>query len=174
MKVPKLTAAYKARRVNFAKRYKDIDKPRVIFSDESPFKFFYVPNSMNNVVCGSQEHEIPRARQLKFSPSVLVLGGMTARGLTRLHIIPDKTSVNATYYINEILEKEVKPALRRTKTCTDLTETKLFATNREGLFQQEGAHAHTSKTSIEWLNTNIAGFISPKDWPPNSAGLITD
>ena len=60
----------------------------------------------------------------KFNPSVLVWGGMTARGLTPLHIIPDKTSVNATYYINEILEKEVKPAFRRTKTCTDLTETK--------------------------------------------------
>jgi transposase len=41
MKVPKLTAAYKTRRVNFAKRYKDIDWSRVMFSDESPFKLFY-------------------------------------------------------------------------------------------------------------------------------------
>jgi len=171
MKVPKLTAAYKTRRVNFAKKYKGIDWSRVMFSDESPFKLFYVPNSKNDVVWGSQEHDVPRAPQLKFSPSVLVWGGMTARGLTRLHIIPNKTSVNATYYINEILEKEVKPAFRRTKTCTDLTETKLFATNREGLFQQDGARAHTSKTTIEWLDTNIAGFISPMDWPPNSPDL---
>ena len=28
-----------------------------------------------------------------------------------------------------------------------------------------------SKTTIEWLDTNIAGFISPMDWPPNSPDL---
>ena len=61
MKVPKLTAAYRTRRVNFAKQHKDIDWSRVMFSDESPFKLFYVPNSKNDVVWGSQEHDVPRA-----------------------------------------------------------------------------------------------------------------
>jgi hypothetical protein len=170
-KVPKLTAAYKVRRVNFAKKFKDIDWSRVMFTDESPFKLYYVPNSKNDVVWGSQESSVPCAPQVKFSPSVLVWGGITALGLTKLHIIPNKTSVNSTYYINEILEKEVKPAFQRTVVDSDLTATKLFHKNSEGLFQQDGARAHTSRASIEWLNTNINGYISPEDWPPNSPDL---
>ena len=86
---------------------------------------------------------------MKFSPSVLVWGGITARGLTRLHIILDKTSVDSSYYIGNILEKGVKPAFRRIKTCSDLTETKLFVKNQDGIFQQDGAGAHTSKSSLE-------------------------
>lgn len=170
-KVPKLTGAYKVRRVSFAKKFKDMDWSRVMFTDESPFKLYYIPNSKNDVVWGSQESCVPRAPQAKFSPSVLVWGGMTARGLTKLHIIPNKTSVNSKYYINEILEKEVKPAFQRKTVCTDLTSTKLFNINNEGLFQQDGARAHTSKASVDWLNTNINGYISPDDWPPNSPDL---
>ena len=170
-KVPKLTGAYKVCRVNFAKKFKDIDWSRVMFTDESPFKLYYVPNSKNDVVWGSQESSVPCAPQVKFSPSVLVWGGISSLGLTKLHIIPNKTSVNSTYYINEILEKEVKPAFQRTVVCSDLTATKLFHNNSEGLFQQDGARAHTSRASLEWLNTNINGYISPEDWPPNSPDL---
>ena len=170
-KVPKLTGAYKVRRVNFAKKFKDIDWSRVMFTDESPFKLYNVPNSKNDVVWGSQESSAPCAPQVKFSPSVLVWGGISSLGLTKLHIIPNKTSVNSTYYINEILEKEVKPAFQRTVVCSDLTATKLFHNNSEGLFQQDGARAHTSRASLEWLNTNINGYISPEDWPPNSPDL---
>ena len=125
-----------------------------MFTDESPFKLYYVLNSKNDVVC---------APQVKFRPSVLVWGGMTSLGLTKLHIIPNKTSVNSTYYINEILEKEVKPAFQRTVVCAELTATKMFHNNGEGLFQQDGARAHTSRASVVWLNTNINGYISPED-----------
>ena len=58
-KVPKLTDAYKVRRVNFAKKFKDIDWSRVMFSDESPFKLYLVPNSKNDVVWGSRESSVP-------------------------------------------------------------------------------------------------------------------
>jgi len=109
-------------------------------------------------VWGSQEHSVPRAQQVKFRPSLLVLGGTTARGLTKLHIIPQKTSVDSNYYISEILEKEVKSAFSRTKISTDLTATKLFSRNCDGLFQQDGALAHTSRATITWLDKNIGQF----------------
>src|SRR6218665_2508031 len=82
-------------------------------------------------------------------------------GLTKLHIIPNKTSVTSSYYINEILEKDVKPAFQRTSVCAQLIATKMFHNNGEGFFQQDGARAHTSKASVEWLNKNITGYISP-------------
>jgi len=40
-------------------------------------------------------------------------------------------------------------------THTDLTATKLFSCNRERMLQQDGAHAHTSKATIAWLDANI-------------------
>ena len=46
-------------------------------------------------------------------------------------------NVNSHYYIHEILEKEVKPAFSRMQTSTDLTATKLFSRNCEGMFQQD-------------------------------------
>jgi len=64
-------------------------------------------------------------------------------------------NVNSNYYIHDIIEKEVKPAFSGSAACmqtsTDLTATKLFSRNREqreGMFQQDGARAHTSKATI--------------------------
>jgi len=38
---------------------------------------------------------------------------MTGCGLTGLHFIPQGETLTASYFINNILEKEVKPLLRR-------------------------------------------------------------
>jgi len=56
-------------------------------------------------------------------------------------------------------------------TSTDLTATKLFSRNREGMFQQDGSRAHTSKATIAWLDANIKHYIPPEDWSPNSPDL---
>jgi len=80
---------------------------------------------------------------MKFSPTVLVWEGITARGLTKLHIIPQKTSVDSSYYVSEILEKEEKPL--------SATATKLFSSNCDGCFQQDGASTHTSNAPVTWL-----------------------
>ena len=56
-------------------------------------------------------------------------------------------------------------------TKSDLTATKLFSRNREGMFQQHGARAHTSKATIARLDANTKHYIPPEDWPPNSPDL---
>jgi len=58
-----------------------------------------------------------------------------------------------------------------TSQHSDVTHKELFSRNREGLFQQDGARAHTSKATIAWLDANIKHYISPEDWPPNSPDL---
>ena len=58
-----------------------------------------------------------------------------------------------------------------TSQHSDVTATKLFSRNREGLFQQDGARAHTSKATIAWLDANIKHYIPAEDWPPNSPDL---
>jgi len=58
-----------------------------------------------------------------------------------------------------------------TSQHSDVTHKKLFSRNSEGLFQQNGARAHTSKATIAWLDANVKHYIPPEDWPPNSPDL---
>lgn len=171
-KSPLLTEVQKKKRLLFAREHrhwKFEEWSNVMFSDESPYQLFYVPNSRNDTVWGSQEENVPIASQVKFSPSVLVWGGMTAAGLTRLHFVPQHTSINSEYYISNILKKELKPVYDRLDTCGTISKRRLFADNALSVFQQDGARAHTSAVSRAWLNENIPNYI--ENWPPNSPDL---
>lgn len=171
-KTPLLTEAHKKKRLLFAREHrhwKFEDWSNVLFSDESPYRVFYVPNSRNDTVWGSQEANVPVASQVKFSPTVLVWGGMTASGLTRLHFVPQHTSINAEYYVNNILEKELKPVFDRLNTSGTISKRRLFIDNAVSIFQQDGARAHTSAVSRAWLDENIPNYI--ENWPPNSPDL---
>lgn len=171
-KTPLLTEAQRKKRLLFAREHrhwKFEEWSNVLFSDESPYQLFYVPNSRNDVVWGSQEQNIPVALQVKFSPTILVWGGMTANGLTRLHFVPQHTSINSEYYVNNILKKELKPVYSRLNTFGTISKRRLFIDNASSLFQQDGARAHTSAISRAWLNENIPNYI--ENWPPNSPDL---
>jgi hypothetical protein len=168
-KQPLLTEAHKKRRLVFAREHSNWTVEQwsdVMFTDESPFKVFYIPNSRNDTVWGSQEDNVPRADQVKFSPTVMVWGGMTGHGLTDLHFVPQGTKINSDYYIDNILEKLVKSAF-----SGSVVERMLFSAPHKGLFQQDGARCHTSVKTIRWLDENISSYIHPNDWPPNSPDL---
>ena len=171
-KAPLLTEAHKKKRLLFAREHKHWtveDWSNVLFSDESPYQVFYVPNPRNDTVWGSQEENVPVASQVKFSPSVLVWGGMTASGLTRLHFVPEHTSINSDYYVNNILEKELKPVYYRLDTSGAISKRRLFTDNAGSIFQQDGARAHTSAVSRAWLTKSVPNYIT--NWPPNSPDL---
>ena len=102
-----------------------------MFTDESQFKVFYIPNSRNDTVWGSQEGNVPRADQIKFSPSVMVWGGMTGHGLTDLHFVPQGVKINSDYYIDNILKNLAKAAFNDT-----VVQRMLFSAPNTGLFQQ--------------------------------------
>lgn len=168
-KTPLLTEAHKKRRLVFAREYSKFTPEQwkdVMFTDESSFKVFYIPNSRNDTVWGSQECNVPRADQMKFSPSVMVWGGMTGYGLTDLHFIPSGMKINSDYYIDDILQRLVKPAFSDTAV-----QRTLFSAPNAGLFQQDGARCHTSVKTIRWLDENVFSYIRPKEWPPNSPDL---
>jgi len=91
-----------------------------------------------------------RAQEVNQSPGD-GLGGITARGLTNLHIIPQKHECQFWLLHPRHTWKGGKTCIQRfnrMQTSTDLTATKLFSHNREGMFQQDGARTHTSKATI--------------------------
>ena len=61
----------------------------------------------------------------------MLRGGMTGRGLTKLHMLPTGQSLTSEYYINQILEKEVKPLTPRRQVTGSLIERKLFSSKKE-------------------------------------------
>ena len=95
---------------------------------------------------------------MKFSPSVIVWGGMTGHGLTDLHFVPQEMKINTDYYIYNILEKIVKPAFN-----DNVVHGNLFRQLNIRLFQQDGARCDTSLKSIRWLDESISSYIHQKD-----------
>ena len=69
------------------------------------------------VVWGCQESHIPPAYQVKQSAKWIIWGGMTGsrtgRGFTNLYFVPQGQTLTANYYINKILNEEVKPLISR-------------------------------------------------------------
>ena len=102
----------------------------VLFSDESPYQVFYVPNSRNDIVWGSQEENVPVASQVKFSPTVLVwMGRYGSLRIYATTFCTSAQSINSEYYINNIVKKELKPVYARLDTSGTISKSRLFTDN---------------------------------------------
>ena len=120
---------------------------------------------------GSQECDVPPAYQVKQSANVMVWGGMTGRGLTKLYILPSGQTLTSDYYVKEIPEKEVTPLTLRWQVTGGPTERKLFRSKKAMTFVQDGAPAHFSKAAQTWCQKNLPNLISKDNWPANSPDL---
>ena len=173
-KIPLLSEKQRKARLRFAKKYAKLtaeDWDNFLFTDECPKYLFQYPNPKNDIVWGSQDCDVPPAFQVKQSAKVMVWGGMTGRGLTKLHMLPTGQTLTSEYYINQILEKEVKPLTSRRQVTGGPIERKLFSSKKEMTFVQDGAPAHTSKATQTWCQKNLPNFIAKDGWPANSPDL---
>ena len=80
----------------------------------------------------------------------MVSAGVCFGGKGRLHLIPNKTKVNAKLYLEILLPELVQDWL---------------------IFLQDGATAHTAKLAQDWIATNCSEFTGKDEWPPNSPKL---
>ena len=101
----------------------------------------------------------------------MVWGGMTGRGLTSLHFIPQGQAVTGEYYITEVLEKEVKPLFSCRSTAEEPVKRKLFLKTSSVTFVQDGTLAHTAKATQPWCKKKLRNFIQKDEWPANSPDL---
>jgi hypothetical protein len=130
-----------------------------IFSDKKVFTVDQVYNRRNDrqiVNLGEQGTPVSRT---KHPASIMFLGVVASNGTKAPPIfIPEGEKVNSEAYI-AILKARVLPWLKKT-----------FPQNNYE-FQQDGAPAHTSKRTQEWLAQNFAGFWEKTAWPPSSPDL---
>ena len=125
----------------------------------------------HDIVWGSQESQVPPAYEVKKSSKWIIWGGMAGRGLTGIHFLPQGQTLTADYYINNILEKEVKPVLHRKNVNEATDKRKLFSSNRHMTFVQDGAPAHAAKAPKARCKKNLPNFIEKTCWPPNSPDI---
>jgi len=109
---------------------------------------------------------VPPAYQLKQSSKWIIWGGMRGRGLTELHFIPPGQTLTADFYITNVLEKEVKPLLSRNLANEATIKRKLFSSNRNMTFDQDGAPPHTAKATQSWCTNNLPNFIAKFKYTP--------
>ena len=172
-KIPKLTEKHVKRRLKFCKdrrKWTPDDWKKVIWSNEN-YQLYPKGNSKNDVIWAKSPEGVETIELMKFSPKVMVWGAMTSTCLSELHIVPQKTSIDAVYYQENILEKNLLPMMSRTATTGDLTERKCPRKKSELVFMQDGARCHTAATTTQWLQDNEIQFWGKDEWPPNSPDL---
>ena len=171
---PKLTAAQRRKRLDFAKsriNWSIQDWRRVLFSDESPFELFHPPNRQNDRVWAQNSSEVPVIETVKQPGKVLVWGMMSFRGLSDLHIVPRSQTVTADFYVEEVMKGTAASAMRRRKENGPPTAIKLLPDMSQAIFQQDGAPAHNATKTQEWCRANFPGFWAKGEWPGNSPDL---
>jgi hypothetical protein len=157
-----MSAATKARRLDKAKRlltkikHPIVPNPLIFFSDEKNFTQDQKVNRKNNRWLCFDPTEVPKVMSTKFPATVMVLGVVSNEGdVMPPHIFPKGLRVDTGEYLN-VMETVVKPWMDQ------------IAGNRHYIFQQDGAPAHNSKKTQNWLKKNLPEMWEKEVWPPSS------
>ena len=173
-KIPKITEKQRKDRLKFCtdrRNWTVADWSKVIFSDESPFELDASPNHQNDRIWAHSPTEIQNHERNKFPGKLMVWGGMSAKGITKLHVVPNKTSINAEYYHGVILKEYLLPVYTRTKSTGKIEERKLVDSMLDSIFQQDNATCHTAQSTTAWLQRHNITVMGKGVWPANSPDL---
>lgn len=168
---PLLTKKQRLQRLKFCNERKDWsenDWKRVIFSGKRSFELFHPPNRSINVFWSTNKEDTPTPT---YPSKIMVWGAMSANALSGLHVVPQKQTLNTPYYVNNILEQELLPAMSRRRFRGRITERKFFPRLSEAIYQQDGATPYTSATTLNWLKSSGINFWGKGVWPANSPDL---
>ena len=140
-------------------------KQVILFSDEKLFNVDAMANSRNNRYISSEDpkdvpENIRHSFRTKHPASVMVFGMVSSDGKKMSPVFIDSgVRIDTKEYIR-ILEANVKPWVASN-----------YGPKTKIVFQQDGAPAHTSKKTQEWLKKAFPNFWSKGLWPPNSPDL---
>jgi Homeodomain-like domain len=141
-------------------------RENVLFTDESTVELFPTPNSQN-IRIRSRNAELRRSVQLpKYGLKIHIAGGMTASGLTMLHIVPHRQTINGAYYRAAILPIYIRELHREPEGQTCIFTMPVVAT-----FMQDGAPAHSANASLEMVRSAFPNAWCKQMWPGGSPDL---
>ncbi|KAI6648390.1 hypothetical protein LOD99_8180 [Oopsacas minuta] len=85
----------------------------ILWTDESPFELFHSSNHQNDRVWCHNSSDVLPQETVKFPQKIMVWDMKSHQALSELPFVPPKRTVNASYYVSEILTKTCKDALNR-------------------------------------------------------------
>ena len=88
------------------------------------FEIEHTPNPQNDRMWEKEKTSVPPRLVSKHPARIMVWGAMSALGLTELHVVPQKQTVDTQYYTREILENSLLPSLARTASTGRVLEKK--------------------------------------------------
>ena len=107
-----------------------------MWSDESLFELFHSSNTQNDRIWAHCTQDV-LPRDNKESTQIMVWDMMSYRGLSDLHFIPPKQTVNALYYVSDILEGTCLNTLKRRRINGPVYSRKLVLKRSEAHFMQD-------------------------------------
>jgi len=122
-------------------------------------KFFHTPHlyCVTTLPCKTNTTANIGVMCLHFSRNVMLSVRVSRMGKTMVAFIDP--GVNKSYCCNIVLEKGLLPDIRA--ICRHYRWT----------LQQDGAPAHTARTTMNYLKREHINFIEPHMWPPNSPDI---
>jgi len=151
-----LTEQQKASRLEKCRRMKGLARgealQRILFTDEKIFTVEPYRNSQNQRELLQQgSPRVVKAENVHFPKSVMVWGGISGLGKTKLAFVPKGVKINAETYRELILEGAVLPWAAEN------------AENIDWRLQHDWAPAHGAKKTIEWCEANLPGFWTKRE-----------
>lgn len=135
----------------------------IFFSDEKLFVLQAPHHTQNDRLWGVSISDIPKHKRnvprYQNSSSVMVWGAISRKGKLPLVFIDKGVKINAKYYLEEVLQKRLIPAVQQ------MYGTEYYC------FQQDGAPAHTANLVQKWCEENLTDYIPKNEWPPSSPDL---
>lgn len=135
----------------------------IIFSDEKLFVLEQSFNVQNDRLWSVDIKSIPSSQKnvprFQNASAVMVWAAISRKGKFPLVFIERGVKINANYYLEEILKKNVLP------NATQMYGDEYYC------FQQDGAPSHTANVVQAWCRQNLTDFLPKEEWPPNSPDL---
>ena len=125
-----------------------------MFTDESPFKLYHVPNNKNDVVWpvwGSQEHTIPHAPQMKCSPINNKCASLCVCNST--HEFPCSTI--SMQCCSPIVQLEVLYVLDDIKDSWQCSFQQCIGRHREMCIRRQHSSTHNNLLNVAHRSTKI-------------------
>lgn len=135
-------------------------RSKIIFSDETYINLRGVYNAQNNRYRTENISDVPPFSKPKFDFKIMVAGAFCANKKSELVFFENGETIDTTIYTQTILPNYIS-----------MMNSENYCNKRNIVFQQDGAPAHTSKVSINFLEKNFGTIWGKGIWPGNSPDL---
>ena len=153
-KRPKLTAAMKAKRLEFAQHWHNTDWSHAVFVDEKSFCLDAVLNAHNDIVWSLSTDDVP-PRETKKYPV-----------FTKVMVVASRKRISEpVFYEGKLSAAQYQDALEK---CGLIEDMESFADPDQLVLFQDGDKAHTAKDTLRFLKRKGVAVEPPYGWPPNS------